>query len=87
MVAFLPFQRFLANTLTVLQNKEGRNPYNKLEVWSHHFDLDVMDFYYETYEEDIFHNFICHHTPDAYKTCQLLTTEKHGIIENLKQTV
>jgi hypothetical protein len=83
------FQSFLKSALSVLENKKGRqrHPYNslnvwsKVEIWSHHFDLDFMDFYSETYDGDIFQNFICDHTPDASKTCQLLTSKKQ---ESLK---
>jgi hypothetical protein len=80
------FQSFLESALMVLEDKEGRDPYHdlnvlaKLKVWSRHFDLDVMDFYGEPYQEDIFQNFICHHTPDADRTCEFLTNEKQELL-------
>jgi hypothetical protein len=82
------FQRYLETALKVMESKAGKKPYrdldvlSKLEVWSHHFDLDVMDFYRETKEEDLVQHFICHHIPDANKTCQLLNNEKKELIKN-----
>jgi hypothetical protein len=74
---------YLDDILTYWETNEGKKAHKQYmdflpyeQLWSHHFDLDIMDFYSEDYNGDIFHHFLCQYVPGLNGSCEYVTRDK-----------